>query len=75
MYIYIYIYIYKSTPPDKKIGWRFGFESTVSVAGLQFLLPGRMAKIQVKGACFHRHRYVNEMLDYGLMVMIDRSIQ
>ena len=38
-----------NTPPDKKTGWKISFESTKSRAGLQFLLPGPMAKAQVKG--------------------------
>ena len=42
----------KGTPPDKKAGWVSNFENTESVAGLQFLLLGRMAKARVKVVSF-----------------------
>ena len=38
-----------STPPDRKTSWEISFENTTSLAGLQFLLLGRMAKAQDKG--------------------------
>ena len=40
----------QNTPPDKKTGWKIGFESTKSVAGLQFVLLGR-------SVCLHRRWY------------------
>ena len=33
-------------------GWKISFESTKSGVGLQFLLPGRMAKAHIKGMFF-----------------------
>ena len=63
IYIHIYIYICiaalpfdtgvckEITPPEKKKGWKISSESTESGAGLQFLLPGRMAKARRKDMC------------------------
>ena len=52
----------KNTPLEKKTGWKISSENTKSVAGLQFLLLGRMAKAQVKGVFFHRHRHHDAVL-------------
>ena len=41
--------MYVNTPSDEKTGWKITFESTKSVAGLQFLLLGRMAKARRNG--------------------------
>ena len=55
--------LWKNNPPDKNTSWAISFENTKSVAGLQFLLLGRMAKAQVKGLCFSQTT-VSAMLSF-----------
>ena len=52
----------ENTPPDKNTGWNISFENTKSVAGLQFLLLGHMAKAQVKGV-FFIHTGITELFN------------
>ena len=39
----------RNTPPENKTHWNISFQGTKSGAGLQFLLPGHVAKAHVKG--------------------------
>ena len=59
----------KNTPPDKKTGWEISFENTKTVAGLQFLLPGRMAKAQARALCL----FTDTGIGAGVGVGISRN--
>ena len=55
----ILVPVKRNTPPDKNTGWKISFENTKSVAGLQFLPLGRMAKARAKGMFISALKYEN----------------
>ena len=54
--LYLHTGVCEKHPQDKNTGWTISSEDTKSVAELQSLLLGRMAKAHGKDCFFHRRR-------------------